>query len=620
MTKEKTQNPIYTTQIALQEHHQSLDPEARKRVEIESKHFYYPRTKVYKNKYLITNQKTFAEVYSRDTKEAMAKLRAAPLPESIDSSYLKSLHQKIFSKTFAWAGRTRDERFTFPNGSVASMPFLQKKKFTKPFAAGEEIQRGLQKLDEMLLEKGDWQNLTREEFIEHTSQVMLHLYSLNPFREGNRHVIQLFAEKLGQKAGYTLDYSLVSRERKKLIRYEAVNNDNLGPIKHLLEDISNPDKMLILREFVDHMNKIGIYEKNCCATIVAQEGHTYYGAYRGCGYEGFMMDIGRQYILGHKKHLAPEQVKTLKIGDHFSFTAPFPQEVQKVLIPKETVPDLTNEELSQRIYESALVKRSIENIETLCKVVYGNKNALQNKLPEFKIPITNKDLERGEKLAQLIEQSPQSIYKLHGVGICGLKNRARQHAKDNCFPLGQAVFQYTHAVKQVEKDTLAFHSAEQKRCAKPVEMPNQNMQEIFFSSNEKQEEIILSSSPELKTQLQAYFRKLNERLSPSEHEAITEENHIKLAESLGIPVSQAQKIANTFRQTKEICAVIRKQHCEMRKEKEHNVQQSVSSSDGEKSVGISTTQMKAENVVKFAKRDQTVKEKIPQNRQKSMAI
>ncbi|WP_208438178.1 BID domain-containing T4SS effector [Bartonella taylorii] len=620
MTKEKTQNPTYTTQIELQEHHQSLDPEASKRLKTESKHFYYPRTKVYKNKYLITNQKTFAEVYSRDTKEMMAKLRAAPLPETIDSSYLKSIHQQIFSKTFAWAGRTRDERFKFPNGSVASMPSLKKKHFTKPFAAGEEIQRGLQKLDEMLLEKGDWQNLTREEFIEHTSQVMLHLYSLNPFREGNRHVIQLFAEKLGQKAGYTLDYSLVSRERKKLIRYEAVNNDNLDPIKHLLEDISNPDKMLILREFVDNMKKIGIDEKNCRATVVVREGHTYHGTYRGCGQEGFMIDVNGTFVVGHKKHLAPEQVKTLQIGDRFSFTAPFPQEVQKVLIPKETVPDLTNEELSQRVYENALVKRSMENIKTLCETVYGNKHALQNKLPEFKIPITHEDVEKGERLAQLIEQSPQSIHKLRGVGVCGLKNSARQHAKDNCLPLGQAVFQYIHAVKQVEKDTLESHSAEQKRCAKPVEMPSQKIKEFFFSSNKKREGIILSSSPELETQLQVYFRKLNERLSPSEHEAINEENHIKLAESLGIPVSQAQKIAETFRQTKEICGVIRQQHCEMRKEKERNVQQSVSSSDGEKSVEISTTQVNAENVVKFVKRNQTVEEKIPQNRQKSMAI
>ncbi|WP_208438180.1 BID domain-containing T4SS effector [Bartonella taylorii] len=618
MTKEKAKNTASRTQKELQKYHRSLDPEIRKRLKTEEQNFFYPGSGVYKNKYRITKQKELNDACARDAKKVMESLRAAPLPEKIDSSYLKSLHQQIFSKTFEWAGQTRDERFTFADGSVASMPFLKKKKFTKPFATGEEIQRGLQKLDEMLLEKGDLQNLTREEFIEHTSQIMLHLYSLNPFREGNRRAIQLFVEKLGQKAGHQLYYSSVSKKRKDFVRAEAVNNGNQSPIKHLLEDITNIDKVMLLDEFTNSMRKLGLSDSNYFL-VVAQEGHTYHGTYRGGGQEGFMMDIGGQYILGHKKHLAPEQVKTLEIGDRFSFTAPFPQEVQKVLIPKETVPDLTNEELSQRVYQSALVKNSMKNIRTLCKVVYGNKHALQNKLPEFKIPITHEDIEKGEKLAQLIEQSPQSIRKIRGVRVCGLKNSARQHAEANFSTLSHSILGYIYALKGAEREVLASHSAEQKRCAKPVEMPSQNIKKLFFIPREEQQRI-LSNSPELRIEVQQYFGRLNERLSPSEHEAINEENHIKLAESLGTSISQAGEIVRTVRWTKKSYDIIKELHHKIGKEKERNVRQSVTSSDSKKSIKISTTQMKAENVVGFAKQEKRREQKIQQHRGKSMAI
>ncbi len=618
MTKEKAKNTASRTQKKLQEHHQGLDPEIRKRLKTEEQNFFYHNSPVYKNKYNITKQKELNNACARDAKEAMGRLRAAPLPERIDSSYLKSLHQQIFSKTFEWAGHTRDERFTFADGSVASMPFLKKKKFTKPFAAGEEIQRGLQKLDEMLLEKGDWQNLTREEFVEHTSQIMLHLYSLNPFREGNRRAIQLFVEKLGQKAGHELDYSPVSKKRKDFIRAEAVNNGNQSPIKHLLEDITNIDKVMLLNEFTNSMRKLGLNNSNYFL-VVAQEGHTYHGTYRGGGKEGFMMDIGDQYILGHKKHLTPEQVKTLEIGDHFSFTAPFPQEVQKVLIPKETVPDLTNKELSQRVYQSTLVKNSMKNIRTLCKVVYGNKNALQNKLPEFKIPITNKDLERGEKLAQLIEQSPQSIRKIRGVCVCGLKNSARQHAEANFSTLSHSILGYMYALKGAEREVLASHSAEQKRCAKPVEMPSRNIKELFFMPKEEQQRI-LSNSPELRIEIQQYFGKLNERLSPSEHEAISGKEYRKLAESLGTSISQAGEIARTLKWTKKSYDIIKELHHGIDQEKQRNVRQSIPSSDSKKSIKISTTQMKAENVIGFAKQEKRREERIQQHRGRSMSI
>ncbi|WP_208436250.1 BID domain-containing T4SS effector [Bartonella phoceensis] len=618
MKKEKINNPTPSTPIELQERHRKLDPEALKKLKIEARHFYYPQTKVYKNKYLITNQKKLAEVYSRDTKQMMAELRAAPLPEQFNSSYLKNLHKQIFSKVFEWAGHTRDEPFKFANGSIAAMPSLKKKEYKKAFATGTEIQQGLQKLDEMLLTKDELRNLTREEFVEHASQVMAHLYSLNPFREGNRHTVQLFVEKLGQAAGCELDFSLVSKKRKELIRYEAVNNNNSEPIKRLLDDISHPARSLILREFIDSMRELGLDEKHYHPAVVAQEGHTYRGIYRGSGAEGFMVDIHGTYVVAHKKYLAPEQVKALKIGDHLSFTAPLAQEVQKVLIPGENVPALSNEELSQRVYESSPVQNSIKKIESLCQIVYGKQHALQGVLSKFKIPITHEDFKRGEKLAQDLEKFPQRYHKLRGINVCGLKSGARQHATENFLPLGHAMFQYIHALKQVEKDILESHSAEQQRCTKSVEMPSRQLNNLFLSSKEQQRETLLSS-PELRAEIEDYFLKLNERLSPNEHKAINEKNDRGLAKSLGISMSQTEEITTVVRQTKEIYDIVQQQHREMDKQKVHDAHQSLVKNGSEPAAAISTTRMKEENIVEFTKKNKPVEERFIQNHQKSIA-
>lgn len=84
---------------------------------------------------------------SDDVKKEMIKLRQEPPPEQFNSSYLKYLHQRLFSRAFEWAGQTREEPFTFADSSVVSIPILKRKEFTKPFAIGRKVQEGLEKLN-----------------------------------------------------------------------------------------------------------------------------------------------------------------------------------------------------------------------------------------------------------------------------------------------------------------------------------------------------------------------------------------------------------------------------------------------------------------------------------------
>ncbi|WP_455465807.1 BID domain-containing T4SS effector [Bartonella sp. B39] len=607
MKNKKANNPASLSQEELREYHQIANQEVHERLKTEAQNFFYPNSTVLKNKYRITNKQEFVAASTRDAKEAMEKLRAAPLPEKIDSSYLKSLHKQMFSKTFEWAGHTRDEYFKFADGSTASAPLMKEKEFTKPFAVGKKIQQGLDQLDEMLLEKGDLQKLTREEFVEHAAQVMSHLYPLNPFREGNRRTIQLFIEKLGQAAGHELDYSLVSKKRKDVIRAETINNGNSEPIKHLLEDISNQESLAALREFTDEMQQVGLGEGNYRLTVAARGGHTYRGIYRGSGDNGFMIDVNGIFVVGNKKFLPPEQVKTLKIGDSLTFTAPLAQEAQKLLIPAEKVQNLSNEELSQRVYDSALVKSSLEKIRLLSKIVYGKENALRNRLPKFEIPMTREDFNQGEKFLRNIEGSLESIHRIRGFNIFGLKTSARKHAEANFLPLRHAIIGYVRAVRDAQTDILEKQAATQKRCEKSVEMPHGKLKELFSMSKEEQQRA-LSSSPELKVEAQSYLIQLKERLSPSELAAIEDRHYRRLAESLGTSMNNAEEISAVVKQTEKIYDIIQQQHREMSKENDRNLHQSVMPHDSAKSAKINVTPIKAEKIVESAKQERAVEE------------
>ncbi|WP_208436248.1 BID domain-containing T4SS effector [Bartonella phoceensis] len=608
MTKELKGHPGSLTQEEekTRKHPPINEHEVRARLQRESESYFISGTTIFKNKYRLKNEKELSEACFRDAKKAMDKIRVAAPPERLSSAYLKELHGQMFSKAFEWAGHTRDESFPLQDGSVVSMAFLKKKEYKKAFASGIDIQKGLQKLDEMLLTKEELQSLTREEFVTHATQVMAHLHSLNAFREGNRRTAQIFMEKLGQAAGHELDFSLVTKKRKDVVRAAIMNDDNNEPLRHLLDDISNPEKLLVLNEFTNSMRELGLDEDNYRLAVAAQEGQTYQGIYRGSGADGFMMDVNGTFVVAPKKHLPPEQVKTLKIGDPLSFTAPFAQEAQKVLLPKENVPDLSNEELAQRVYESALVKNNIKKIEILCPVIYGEKHALQNILSKFKVPITHEDLKKGEKLARRIGKRPQSVCKLRGVSVFGIKNDIRRHAEENFLPLSCAISQYVHTLKQAEKNTLESHSAEQHRCAKSVEMPSKQIKNLFFMSKEKRQEI-LSSSPELRREVENYSQRLNERLSSSEYRIIENRHYARLAQVIGTSVNHAGEIAVVARQTREIYdIIIQQKHREMNIQRKRDLSKSLTKTDSEKFSEISATKMKGKKIRQCYARSMTL--------------
>ncbi|WP_273783629.1 BID domain-containing T4SS effector [Bartonella sp. AU15XJBT] len=508
------------------------------------RNFLYPNSITLKNKYGIENYGKLKVQCAHDTAKAIIHLRQEEPPQSLNSTYLQYIHHTLFKNTFEWAGKTREKPFTFEDGTVACMPKMKKADIS--FASKKQIQEGLKNLDKTLAETNNLKGLTRETFVEQAAEIMIQLNYTHPFREGNGRTQRIFFEKLAQVAGHTLDFSLVTEKRMNFASIASLKHNDKEEMKHLFEDISNPEKTLILKEFMDNMKNIGLENINHRLIMTAKEGETYHGTYRGCGPNGFMLDANGDFILGNKKDLTPKQIHTLKIGDALSFTAPSAQHQQEVLIPAEKIAPLTSDEIVTGIKNNTSLHARRTEIETLCQIIYGNRHILQEKIERI-----HKNQTEGEQLTYQIATSPQSISKLSGSNVFGIKNNARANAEANILPLCRAIERYIDIFTQTKRDILHDHHVKQKRCEQTVEMPQAWMQNLLSLSKEQQQET-LSNSPKLRGEIKNYIKKINERLSSSEHEAIKENNPEKLAKSLGTSAIKAKEILAIVKQTKEI--------------------------------------------------------------------
>ncbi|WP_375657022.1 BID domain-containing T4SS effector [Bartonella sp. CM120XJJH] len=528
-----------TVPLTLQEK-LSSSPEAEENKTM-YRNFFCPNSITLKNKYGIKDYKKLKEQCAHDTTKAIIHLRQEAPPQKLTSAYLQYIHHTLFKNTFEWAGQTREKPFTFEDGTVAYMPMMKKAGIS--FASAQQIQEGLENLDKILAETNSLKGLTRETFVEYVTEMLIQLNYTHPFREGNGRTQRMFFEKLGQIAGHPLDFSLVTEKRMNLASIASLKHKDKEEMKHLLEDISNPEKTLILKEFMDNMKHIGFENIHHHLITTVKEGHTYKGFYRGSGPNGFMLDANGIFILGNKKDLTPEQIQTLKIGDALSFTAPKVQNQQEVLIPAETIAPLTNNEIATKIKNNASIQERRKEIETLCQIIYGNRHILRER-----IEMIHENHTEGEQLTYQIATSPQSISKLSGSNVFGIKNNARAHAEENIFPLCRAIDRYINIFKQTERDILHTHHVKQRRCEQSVEMPKAWMTNLFSLSKAQQQET-LSNSPELRGEIRTYIKKINERLSSSEHEAIKENNEKKCSYTLDQEAIKVQKMTENINQS-----------------------------------------------------------------------
>ncbi|MFT4347330.1 BID domain-containing T4SS effector [Bartonella ancashensis] len=501
--------------------------------------YLYPGTETLRNKYGITNHTEYETRCAHDTAQAAVNLCYEPLPEKFNYSYLKYIHKRLFEKTFEWAGYPRNFPFTFSDGSIAYMPSMRKEDSEFCFVSGDRIQESFELVDNKISEMNNLKGLSRQDFIRNAAAIFAAINDIHPFREGNGRTQRAFFERLGEAANHKLDFSLVTRARMNFASIQAMKHYNMQPLQHIFEDISNPDKKLILREFIDDMKACN-FDVDEHRVIAAQEGETYNGIYRKTGLEGCYIQIGNDMVICKKEEISPELLRTLKSGDHISFTAPIGYDT---LIPKEEFRPLTQNEIYIKASENRKVQMIFQRVQQSSKIVYGNPNVLMYKINQIK---NNPSL--GNSVAQQIERSPESVAKLAGRKCFWIKNQTRKNAERHIPLLCTMIKNYVYALENIHKKITQDQLREQKREKYSVAMPSKELRELFSLSKEQQKDA-LSRTPDLEKKLKNYMRILNARLSLKEREMIRNGNYKELSESIGTSVKHAKKIAETVRNT-----------------------------------------------------------------------
>jgi cell filamentation protein len=167
------------------------------------------------------------------------------IARTFDAAHLKAIHRQLFQDVYDWAGHTRDEQVRLPDGTVASEPLLYRPG-SKPFAVGSQVSDGLDALAAKLKEADYLRGLPRGEFAARAASVLADVNQIHAFREGNGRTQRIFMQELAENAGHSFDFRVVSRERMVQASIAAHEDRDIGPMRRMLDEISNPHRLAAL--------------------------------------------------------------------------------------------------------------------------------------------------------------------------------------------------------------------------------------------------------------------------------------------------------------------------------------------------------------------------------------
>jgi cell filamentation protein len=223
---------------------------------------------------------------------------------NFDAEHLKSIHRHLFQDVYEWAGNTRDERVRLSDGTIATEPVLSKID-GKPFLDGPLIAEGLDRITRKLAEEDYLHAMPREEFADRAADLMVALNGVHPFREGNGRTQRVFMEALAERAGHTLDFSVVSRER--MIQASITGNENGDPsmMRRLFREISDPVRVAALSKAIASLDQHR-FAWNDRYIATAEPGHKVDVRLAGVAGDQFMARTQTAILIGKTTDL-PEQ-------------------------------------------------------------------------------------------------------------------------------------------------------------------------------------------------------------------------------------------------------------------------------------------------------------------------
>jgi fido (protein-threonine AMPylation protein) len=271
--------------------------------------YLYPGTEVLRNK---GDKKTLNELReweAEKTNSRLNELDVKPLPGKFDLPHLQAIHKYIFQDVYSWAGKLRTinaPKLDLHGRWATATRFTDFRAF--PTEAPAVFAR--------LAKDGFLQGASREVFLDKGAQLLADINHLHCFREGNGRTQKCFLEHLAAHAGYSLDFSLVSKGRM-IAASSAAESKDIAPMRHMLDDISDPTKRNQLGSAIAMFKRTG-FNWNDRELACVQPGTSYAGVFVERGGDDMLFHDGKQGIwIGHY----PDVGRELKPGERFSYTA-----------------------------------------------------------------------------------------------------------------------------------------------------------------------------------------------------------------------------------------------------------------------------------------------------------
>ncbi len=165
--------------------------------------YLYPGTDVLKNLRGIRNEEQLGAFETLNTAARAYELVREPTEGNVDKAHLKAIHRYLFQDIFAWAGTFRTTMLR-KSEHLGLLPTW----LTPPHFLDHEAERIFAGLHRARLLRGH----TRTEFARLAAKLLADI-KLHPFREGNGRTQRIFVAEAGRRAGHTLHFDVVSRER-----------------------------------------------------------------------------------------------------------------------------------------------------------------------------------------------------------------------------------------------------------------------------------------------------------------------------------------------------------------------------------------------------------------------
>lgn len=282
-----------------------------------------------KNKLGATSHDQLERLEGSYVRQRFLEMKMGFLPSgSFDADHLRAIHKHLFQDVYEWAGRTRNERVSLSDGTIATEPILMKSGGL-PFVHGSDIPKTLATITAKLKKSNYLRGLARKEFAGKAADVLIELNAVHPFREGNGRTQRVFVDQLANMAGHELDFKVITRARMYEASAEAFERNDPAMMHRMFDEISTPERVALLREGMTKLQnslntaaqasgKPPLLDLNEQYIATAAPGHPMELTFVGIAGNQFMARTQGQIIFGFVADLSEPIPQS---GEIFSFMA-----------------------------------------------------------------------------------------------------------------------------------------------------------------------------------------------------------------------------------------------------------------------------------------------------------